>query len=111
MKCDCTSRAKPFAVTVTDSILDAEPISHGQSLASPFVQHSYAREIRKSCLVTFVSSENFCCDCGSFWAKSGFLRCFMDPIRVPRIENRVPRIRENRDQSEKSDHCCSILGT
>jgi len=25
----------------------------------------------------------------------GFLRCFRDPIRVPRIENRVPRIREN----------------
>jgi len=24
-----------------------------------------------------------------------FLRCFRDPIRVPRIENRVPRIREN----------------
>jgi len=26
---------------------------------------------------------------------TGFLRCFRDPIRVPRIENRVPRIREN----------------
>jgi len=26
--------------------------------------------------------------------KAGFLRCFRDPIRVPRIENRVPRIRE-----------------
>jgi len=26
----------------------------------------------------------------------GFLRCFRDPIRVPRIENRVLRIRENR---------------
>jgi len=25
----------------------------------------------------------------------GFLRRFRDPIRVPRIENRVPRIREN----------------
>jgi len=24
-----------------------------------------------------------------------FLRHFRDPIRVPRIENRVPRIREN----------------
>jgi len=24
-----------------------------------------------------------------------FLRCLRDPIRVPRIENRVPRIREN----------------
>jgi len=24
-----------------------------------------------------------------------FLKCFKDPIRVPRIENRVPRIREN----------------
>jgi len=24
-----------------------------------------------------------------------FLRCFRDPIRVPRIENRVPRISEN----------------
>jgi len=24
-----------------------------------------------------------------------FLRCFRDPIRVPRIENRIPRIREN----------------
>jgi len=27
--------------------------------------------------------------------KQGFLRCFRDPIRVPRIENRVPRIKEN----------------
>jgi len=27
------------------------------------------------------------------WA--GFLRCFRDPNRVPRIENRVARIREN----------------
>jgi len=26
----------------------------------------------------------------------GFLRRFRDPIRVPRIEKRVPRIRENR---------------
>jgi len=26
----------------------------------------------------------------------GFLSCFRYPIRVPRIENRVPRIRENR---------------
>ena len=26
---------------------------------------------------------------------SSFLRCFRDPIRVPRIENWVPRIREN----------------
>jgi len=25
-----------------------------------------------------------------------FLTCFRDPIRVPRIENRFPRIRENR---------------
>ena len=25
----------------------------------------------------------------------GFLRCFRNTIRVPRIENRVPRIREN----------------
>jgi len=24
-----------------------------------------------------------------------FLRCFRDPIRVPRIENRFPRFREN----------------
>jgi len=24
-----------------------------------------------------------------------FLRCFRDPIRGPRIENRVPKIREN----------------
>ena len=27
---------------------------------------------------------------------TSFLRCFRDQIRVPRIENRVPRIRENR---------------
>ena len=26
---------------------------------------------------------------------SSFLRCFRNPIRVPRISNRVPRIREN----------------
>jgi len=25
----------------------------------------------------------------------GFLRCFKDPIWVPRIENRVPRFKEN----------------
>jgi len=24
----------------------------------------------------------------------GFLRCFRGPIRVPRIENRIPRIRD-----------------
>jgi len=27
-----------------------------------------------------------------------FLRCLRDPIRVPRIENRVPRIKENYHQ-------------
>jgi len=27
--------------------------------------------------------------------KPGFLRCFRDPFRVPRIENRVPKFREN----------------
>jgi len=70
VKCDCTSKAKPFAVAATDSIFDAEDISHGQSLASSFVQHTYACEIRKSCLVTFVSGENLCCECGSLWAKS-----------------------------------------
>jgi len=26
---------------------------------------------------------------------AGFLKCFRDRIQVPRIENRVPRIREN----------------
>jgi len=26
---------------------------------------------------------------------SGFVRCFRDPNRVPRIENQVPKIREN----------------
>ena len=95
MKSDCTSRAKSFAVAATDSDFDAEHISHGQSLASPFVQHFYACESGKSCLVTFISGENFYCDCGSLWAKSVFLRCFGDPIRVNRTENRVPRISEN----------------
>jgi len=33
--------------------------------------------------------------CRRFAAYRDFLRCFRDPIRVPRIENRVPRIREN----------------
>jgi len=28
----------------------------------------------------------------------GFLRHFMDPIRVPRIENQVPTVRENHDR-------------
>jgi len=27
--------------------------------------------------------------------RAGFLRCFRDPIRVSKCENRVPRIREN----------------
>jgi len=27
---------------------------------------------------------------------AGFLRCFRDPFRAPRIENRVARVRENR---------------
>jgi len=27
--------------------------------------------------------------------KAGFLRRFRDPIRIPRISSRVPRIREN----------------
>jgi len=33
--------------------------------------------------------------------KAGFLRRFRDPIRVPRISNRVPRIRENYDRVPK----------
>ena len=33
--------------------------------------------------------------CQDFSVAQGFLRCFRDPIRVPRISNRVPRIREN----------------
>ena len=36
MKCYCTSRAETFVVAATDSIFDAERISHGQSIASPF---------------------------------------------------------------------------
>jgi len=41
-----------------------------------------------------------------FWSKTVnltrfFLRRFMDPIRVPRISNRVPRIRENYHQVPK----------
>jgi len=30
-----------------------------------------------------------------YYINSVFLRCFRDPIRAPRIENRIPRIREN----------------
>jgi len=52
---------------------------------------------------------------------AGFLRCFKVPIRVHRIENRVPRIRENYRQvptirenrvleSEKSGPYRSIPG-
>jgi len=33
---------------------------------------------------------------GKFMFRQGFLRRFRDPIRVPRISNRVPKIRENR---------------
>jgi len=33
--------------------------------------------------------------------KAGFLRRFRDPIRVPRISNWVPRIRENYHQVPK----------
>jgi len=35
VKCDCTPRATKFAVKATDSIFDAEYISHGQPTASP----------------------------------------------------------------------------
>jgi len=31
----------------------------------------------------------------------GFLRYFRDPIRLPRISNRVPRVRENHDRVPK----------
>ena len=48
-----------------------------------------------------------------------FLRRFRDPIRVPRIENRVPRIKENYHrvpeirslESKKSGPFRSIPGT
>jgi len=32
---------------------------------------------------------------GKIKTSAGFVRCFRDPIRVPRIENWVPRIRDN----------------
>jgi len=52
--------------------------------------------------VLWVKEENafFCKFPQFFLLKVGcifrfFSRCFMEPIRVPRIQNRVPRIREN----------------
>jgi len=40
--------------------------------------------------------------------KQVFLRCFRDPIRVPRIENRVPRISEKYLQSVESEKMGSL---
>jgi len=37
-----------------------------------------------------------------------FLRCFRDPIRVPRIENRVPRIRENYQGKYLNGYCNQV---
>ena len=37
-----------------------------------------------------------------------FLRCFRDPIRVPRISNRVPRIRENYHRALESEKIGSL---
>jgi len=47
-----------------------------------------------------ISTMDFVSDCNiKFSIKlNSFLRCFRDLIRVPRIENRVPRIRENYHQ-------------
>jgi len=48
------------------------------------------------------------------YTKTGFLRCFRDPIQVPSIKNRVPRIRDNiigSLESEKSGPYRSIPGT
>jgi len=68
VKCDCTSRAKTFAVAATDSIFDAGHISFG-AYRFAISQCSFVVEVRKQCFITFVSGENFCCDCGSLWAK------------------------------------------
>ena len=32
---------------------------------------------------------------GYYYYYQGILRCFRDPIRVPRNSNRVPKVREN----------------
>ena len=50
-------------------------------------------ELNKFRFDRYASLYSYVC---SFMLKPGFLfRRFRDPIRVPRIENRVPRIREN----------------
>jgi len=41
------------------------------------------------------------------WSQ-GFLRCFRDPIRVPRIGNRVPRIRENRVPTNRENRSLQV---
>jgi len=35
------------------------------------------------------------CSSANVILQPGFLRCFVDPIPVPRIKNQVPTIREN----------------
>ena len=52
----------------------------------------------------------------NYYVTSGFLRCFRDPIRVHRIENRVARMslkseKIRSSESEKSGPYRSILGT
>jgi len=37
--------------------------------------------------------------------ETGFIRCFGNPIRVPRIENRVPRIRERYQGRYLNGYC------
>jgi len=86
-------------------------------VTSAMVSHAQVREELCSLIfqriLWFINQNN---------SETSFLRCFKDPIRVPRIENLVPRIRENYYrvprirkigslESEKSGPYRSIPGT
>jgi len=56
-------------------------------------QHSPKRFTRNP-VVCFLEVDKACEGVFSILPRQGFLRCFRDPIRVPTLENRVPRIRK-----------------
>ena len=65
-----------------------------------FSAGSSARILSVFCCVRLRRKENrHWKDCGI----AGFLRRFRDPSRVPKIENRVPRIRENRVSTSQTN--------
>jgi len=57
------------------------------SVNAPRQLYSHFFDMRAICTVKWTSQNDL--------PTAGFLRCFRDPIQVPRIENRVPSISEN----------------